>query len=212
MIGLLGHLIRHSLEIQGWLRKNEDGIGTNSPSSPLKVAGIVLIDEVDLHLHPSWQRLALSQLQDAFPNLQFIVTTHSPLVLGGIPDGKVTVLRRDEEGKVVVLKDEPSVKGWRVDQLLTGVHFDVSSSYDTTTERLITRYAKLLNEKGSSDPAVREAAKEIHDIKPPEHTGAELEIKAWTLLKELTHAKVEKMSSAEREQLLSSLRESKDEL
>jgi len=209
MIGLLGHLIRHSLEILGWLRKCEDGFGTNNLSSPLKIVGIVLIDELDLHLHPSWQRLALAQLQDAFPNLQFIVTTHSPLVLGGIPDGKVTVLRRNEDGRVTALKDEPSVKGWRIDQLLTGVHFDVPSSYDTTTERLITRYARLLNEKGGDDPAVRQAAREIEAIKPPEHTGAEVEMKAWDLLTKLTQERIGQMSEAERERMLLSIQRSK---
>lgn len=43
--------------------------------------GIVLIDEIDLHLHPGWQRLALPTLSDAFPNIQFIVTTHSPQII-----------------------------------------------------------------------------------------------------------------------------------
>ena len=208
MIGLLGHLIRHSLEILGWLRKRDDTLGTSGLSSPLKVVGIVLIDEVDLHLHPSWQRLALTQLQDAFPYLQFIVTTHSPLVLGGIPDGKVTVLRRDDEGRVSALKDEPSIKGWRVDQLLTGVHFDVASSYDVTTERLINQYAMLLNEKGSNDPAVLEAEKEIEKLKRP--AEAKLE-KAFSLLGQITRAQVEQMSQAERESMLSKILASKSQ-
>ncbi len=49
---------------------------------PLKGAGIVLIDEIELHMHPTWQRRILRTLKETFPNVQFIVTTHSPQVLG----------------------------------------------------------------------------------------------------------------------------------
>lgn len=49
---------------------------------PLKGNGIVLIDEIDLHLHPKWQRKVIPKLRGIFPNIQFIITTHSPIVLG----------------------------------------------------------------------------------------------------------------------------------
>lgn len=55
----------------------------------LRVEGIVLIDEVDLHLHPRWQRVALDGLQRAFPKLQFIVSTHSPQVLSSARNRQV---------------------------------------------------------------------------------------------------------------------------
>jgi predicted ATP-binding protein involved in virulence len=48
-------------------------------------SGIVLIDEVDMHLHPSWQQTVVGSLQSAFPNIQFIVTTHSHLVVSTVP-------------------------------------------------------------------------------------------------------------------------------
>lgn len=51
--------------------------------NPLNTSGIVLIDEVDLHLHPKWQREILIQLTKVFPNLQFIVSTHSPIIVVG---------------------------------------------------------------------------------------------------------------------------------
>lgn len=54
--------------------------------NPLEGSGIVLIDEVELHMHPSWQRRVLTVLQNVFPNIQFIVTTHSPQVLGEVCD------------------------------------------------------------------------------------------------------------------------------
>ena len=53
--------------------------------NPLESEAIVLIDEVDLHLHPSWQQRILDDLTRTFPNAQFIVSTHSPQVLTTVP-------------------------------------------------------------------------------------------------------------------------------
>ena len=54
--------------------------------NPLEGDGVVMIDEIDLHLHPAWQRKILSVLKNTFPNIQFIITTHSPQVLGEVDD------------------------------------------------------------------------------------------------------------------------------
>jgi predicted ATP-binding protein involved in virulence len=59
--------------------------------NPLHGNGIVLIDEIDLHLHPRWQRAILPKLMSIFPNIQWVVTTHSPLVLQNIEQDKATV-------------------------------------------------------------------------------------------------------------------------
>lgn len=59
-----------------------------------QTAGIVLIDEVDMHLHPSWQQTVLASLQEAFPNIQFIVTTHSPQVLSTVSREHIRVLEQ----------------------------------------------------------------------------------------------------------------------
>jgi len=64
--------------------------------NPLNGYGIVLIDEVDLHLHPRWQRSIIRQLQKTFPNCQFVVTTHSPLVLSKVKPSQIIVLRNFE--------------------------------------------------------------------------------------------------------------------
>jgi len=52
-------------------------------------SGVVLIDEIDLHLHPKWQRRIVGDLQKAFPNIQFIATTHSPFILQSLVPGEV---------------------------------------------------------------------------------------------------------------------------
>jgi predicted ATP-binding protein involved in virulence len=70
------------------------GLGENA----LEGEGIILIDEIDLHLHPQWQRRVLSALTQTFPHCQFIVTTHSPQVLSEVPKESVFIL---ENGKLV---------------------------------------------------------------------------------------------------------------
>lgn len=68
---------------------------------PLCGGGIVLIDEVDLHMHPAWQRKVMQQLKTTFPNIQFIITTHSPQILGeGDADCNIFKLYRDEQNNV----------------------------------------------------------------------------------------------------------------
>jgi predicted ATPase len=64
---------------------------------PLKGEGIVLIDEVELHLHPAWQRIILGKLCEVFPNCQFIVSTHSPVVLSELQNGKIYELSKHKD-------------------------------------------------------------------------------------------------------------------
>ena len=70
--------------------------------------GIILIDEVDMHLHPQWQQLVLKQLQEAFPNLQFIVTTHSAQVLSTVSAKHIRIIRdvtpKDYSGKKFIIE------------------------------------------------------------------------------------------------------------
>ena len=54
--------------------------------------GIILIDEIDLHLHPKWQRMVVNQLTSTFQNCQFIVTSHSPQVIGEVPPERITII------------------------------------------------------------------------------------------------------------------------
>ena len=68
--------------------------------NPLQGQGIVLIDEVDMHLHPIWQREIIRNLTRTFPNCQFILTTHSPLVISDQPDVLVFSLNDGQLEKV----------------------------------------------------------------------------------------------------------------
>lgn len=67
-------------------------LNPKSPS-PLDSSGIVLIDEIDLHLHPSWQQKVIQRLESTFPNIQFIVTTHSPQVCHTVDSSSIWLLK-----------------------------------------------------------------------------------------------------------------------
>jgi hypothetical protein len=77
----------------------EDEMGDVSPDT---MEGICLVDEIDLHLHPQWQAGIIGALRAAFPKVQFIATTHSPMVLPGLRPEEIFNLQQDAEGNVVV--------------------------------------------------------------------------------------------------------------
>ncbi len=108
----------------------------------LEQEGVVLIDEVDIHLHPNWQRKILDQLRQTFPKIQFIVTTHSPLVAASAKEDELFVLKREQDK--VIIEAEAAVQGWRADQILTSPLFDLDSTRTPKTEQQLARYDELL--------------------------------------------------------------------
>jgi energy-coupling factor transporter ATP-binding protein EcfA2 len=118
--------------------------------------GIVLVDELGAHLHPTWQMRVTESLRETFPRVQFVATTHDPLCLRGLRDGEVVVLRRRGEG-IYALHDElPPVEGLAVDQLLTSEHFGLNSTLDPAVESLFTDYYDLLARRDRSPEEERE--------------------------------------------------------
>ncbi len=86
---------------------------TLNPESdhPLQCHGVVIIDEVELHLHPKWQQEILLGIQRTFPNLQFIVTTHSPQVLSTVDNKCIRQIGLDEEGRPTIKTPSFQTKG-----------------------------------------------------------------------------------------------------
>lgn len=82
-----------------------------SLKNPLHGEGIVLIDEVDLHLHPKWQQTVVQDLLRTFPNIQFILTTHSPQVLSTVERKNIRVLYQTTKGLNEVLLPTLEIKG-----------------------------------------------------------------------------------------------------
>jgi predicted ATP-binding protein involved in virulence len=109
---------------------------------PLAEPAVVLVDEIDLHLHPKWQRTIMSFLTERFPNTQFIVTAHSPLVVQAAKNANIVLLRR--EGDHVVIDNDPEIiDNWRVEQILSSV-FELPSPHSPDLAPLIERRRKLL--------------------------------------------------------------------
>ena len=71
-------------------------IANHRKQNPLEGEGVILIDEIDLHLHPAWQRRAVTNLPEVFPNVQFVVTTHSPQILSEVSPESIRLLYQED--------------------------------------------------------------------------------------------------------------------
>lgn len=115
-------------------------------ADPLAEPAVVLVDEIDLHLHPKWQRELMGYLSERFPNTQFIATAHSPLIVQAAAsvNANIAVLRRD--GDHVVIDNKPeSIRGWRVDQILTSDIYDLPTARPKEFDEAIQRRVTLLS-------------------------------------------------------------------
>ncbi|MFM2409122.1 MAG: hypothetical protein RL358_1864, partial [Pseudomonadota bacterium] len=116
-----------------------------------KTTGVVLIDEVDMHLHPRWQQLVLSQLSEAFPNLQFVVTTHSPQVLSSVSSDCIRILSNNK-----IFAAPPGTEGAEASRLLTRVlGVDVRPPENKATLEL-NEYLSLVGKDQWSSPRALE--------------------------------------------------------
>jgi len=79
---------------------------------------VLLIDEIENHLHPTWQRRVIPALLEHFPKLQIFATTHSPFVVAGLKAGQVHLLNRDASGVVTASTSGQDVIGWTADEIL----------------------------------------------------------------------------------------------
>lgn len=79
-------------------------------------AAVVIIDEIDAHLHPIWQQRIVGLLRETFPRTQFILTAHSPLVVAGCREQEVTVLRR-QDSKFTLVQFSEDFIGWQPDAI-----------------------------------------------------------------------------------------------
>lgn len=110
-----------------------------------EMEGVVLVDEIDLHLHPTWQVQLIPALKKVFPRLQFIATTHSAMVLPALTADEVYLLTRDEAGSVVVTPSHHSPA------LLTGSEilesfFAIRTLYPNELGDKTTQYGRLAND------------------------------------------------------------------
>lgn len=129
--------------------------------NPLMSNGIVLIDEIDLHLHPKWQRTIIGSLSKTFPNIQFIVSTHSPVILSGAMDtAQVIVLGEDG----IVDADAKGYETYDISQLLLSELFGLQSSRSPQWDNILSEQKSLLeknNRTTDEDLRLKELDKEL---------------------------------------------------
>jgi hypothetical protein len=115
-------------------------IANPGSKKPLAGEGVVLIDEIELHLHPRWQRQVVPLLQKTFPNCQFIVTTQSPIVVSELRDATVLVLRREGDRQVCV--EAPPVYGRDANRILEEI-MEVPERPEAIQDRLRAVFAAI---------------------------------------------------------------------
>ncbi len=121
----------------GWIRLDNLGYGYQTmiawvldltkrmveryPDSPNPLAepAIVLVDEIDLHLHPDWQRRIIAHLTKYFPNTQFIATAHSPLIVQSAEEINLVILKKEGESVQIEQPKIRSFRGWTVEEIMT---------------------------------------------------------------------------------------------
>lgn len=135
LMGWIGILLQRVSEISG------------HQGNPTRQYGVVLLDELDAHLHPGWQRQLIPKLTKIFPNIQFIVTTHSPLVVAGRSPSQIIHIARNIDGILIRKPVEAEMTAGRADQILTGDLFGLETTQDLQTEADLDRFSKLLENR-----------------------------------------------------------------
>lgn len=118
--------------------------------------GIVLVDEVDLHLHPEWQQQVIPTLARCLPNLQFVLTSHSPLVVGSLRGANVFVLEAEVSNgirRTLLRPSNEEVYGLSSDQILTSGHFGLKSARDPEFTLHLQAQARAAG-RGDADAAL----------------------------------------------------------
>jgi predicted ATP-binding protein involved in virulence len=150
--------------------------------SPTKETnGIVLIDEVDLHLHPKWQQTVLNDLQKAFSSIQFIVTTHSPQVVSTVPSHQIRILDGNQ-----VYSGEAGTKGAESSRILKRIFGTNTRPQNDPNTILLNEYLDLVYADKWNDGEAQKKRKELDNIyqgNEPELTKADLYIenRQWEL-------------------------------
>ena len=125
-----------------------------------KEPAILLIDEIENHLHPTWQRRVIPALLDHFPGLQIFATTHSPFMVAGLKAGQVHLLDRDANGVVTASTNERDVIGWTADEILRTM-----MGVDEPTDQLTVDRANRLRQLREKETLTPEEESELNALR-----------------------------------------------
>ena len=133
--------------------------------NPLQEAAVVLIDELDLHLHPEWQRKIIGFLSNLFPKVQFIVTAHSPLILQSADEINLVMLKKQGDGVVIEQPKIPTFKGWTVEEILSELMELGEKTHSDDYLRLMADFDEALDEENyeQAQKAFEELKKILHE-------------------------------------------------
>ena len=123
-----------------------------------KRPAILLIDEIENHLHPTWQRRVIPALLEHFPGLQIFATTHSPFVVAGLKAGQVHMLKRDAGGVVTATTNTEDIVGWTADEILRNLMGVADPTDDATAAA--ARELRQLRDEGPRDSVEAEAKRD----------------------------------------------------
>lgn len=132
--------------LMSWLLdylQRADRASWKKPSDSALAPGIILIDEIDMHLHPEWQRKVMNAVGDLLPETYIIATTHSPFVLAGAKDAQIFEIYEGENGKLDV-RSYNDLYGYPADLMLKKA-FGMTSLYPPEIEAKMTRLDRLEN-------------------------------------------------------------------
>jgi predicted ATP-binding protein involved in virulence len=129
---------------------------------PLNEPAIVLIDELDLHLHPRWQRELRESISAAFPRVQFIATAHSPLLAQSYLGMNLAVVR-EEGGQAIIENDPKIVKTWRIDEVVTSALYEVGSAFSPEVASALQERTKL-RQKGQLTSAQKKRLANLDEL------------------------------------------------
>ena len=152
---------------------------------PLASEAVVLIDELELHLHPAWQQRILGDLQRTFPNAQFIVSTHSPQVLTTVEPQRIVELAREGD-RIVAGAPAGATYGAEAGDVLSVV-MGVKERPDNEFTKALERYRRLVSEgEGESEEALALRSK-LEKLSPRDYAlnRADLEIRQRKLFKQM---------------------------
>ena len=136
--------------------------------NPLMENAVVLIDEIDLHLHPKWQRDIISIISNVFKNVQFIVTTHSPLVIQSMEEVNLYVLRRQGEKVVAERSPVTNFSGWTVEEILRDTMKMESDVYSDLLQKNYALFEEALdlNDREKAKGAYQKLLEILHPQNP----------------------------------------------
>ena len=138
-------LSQGTLSLIGWTGALIQRLYETAPPGvdPLQSRAVVLVDEIDAHMHPAWQQALVKRLSDMFVACQFIATSHSPLMVGSLEPDQVYRFERNANGRVEIARPEYALKGLGAAGLLTSGLFGLTSQLDIETADALARKRRL---------------------------------------------------------------------